>query len=179
MRIRFFVVLIPLVALGCTSLPFAPESGPGTAITLVTLDHIEERDQALRRSFDELVASEVETAVRAAREEDRVRLEAFADRLEAHGRDLASLSTRVEMNAETSLELARVVDERLEALAAQATALAEQARALEAEIGGLPVETLDRLRRVLAAHLETTAASAARAPGEQGSPGSASSGSGT
>ena len=151
---------LTLALAGCTSLPFAPESGPGAAITLVTLDHVEERERALRDTFDETVATQVEAAVRAAREEDRARLDEFAARLEDHETELLALTGRVDTNAETSLELARVVDERLNALAAEAESLAAQARRLESEIGGLPVATLDRLRRVLAAHLETSAASA-------------------
>ena len=161
MRSWLLATILAPVLTGCTSLPFAPESGPGAAITLVTLETIEERERELRRSFDETVVSRVETAVREAREEDREQLAAFAERLENFGVELASLSTRVDTNAETSLELARVVDERLGALAAESAALAAQARAMEAEIGGLPVATLDRLRRVLEAHVETTEAAEA------------------
>ncbi|MEM9174721.1 MAG: hypothetical protein AAGC67_05770 [Myxococcota bacterium] len=164
MRFIPILFLLPFFVAGCTSLPFAPQSGPGAAITLVTLDSLDARERALRESFDETVADQVEIAVREAREADRERLEAFAARLEAHEAELLALTERVDTNATTSLELARVVDERLKALAAEATSLASQARRLEQEIGGLPVATLDRLRRVLEAHVETSEASAGPVP---------------
>ena len=163
-------ILVPTLSglVGCTSLPFAPQSGPGAALTLVTLETIDERERDIRRSFEETVVSRVETAVREAREEDREQIAAFAERLESFGEELVALSTRVDTNAETNLELAQVVDVRLGELAAESAALAAQARALEAEIGGLPVATLDRLRRVLEAHVETTeAAEAAEARAQQ------------
>ncbi|MCR9093129.1 MAG: hypothetical protein NXI30_02830 [bacterium] len=171
MRSWLLAAILAPALTGCTSLPFAPESGPGAALTLVTLETIEEREREIRRSFEETVVSQVETAVREAREEDREQLAAFAERLENFGVELTSLSTRVDTNAETSLELAQVVDGRLGQLAVESAALAAQARAMEAEIGGLPVATLDRLRRVLEAHVETTeAAEAAEARARQAAP---------
>ena len=174
----FGLVVVAFVVGGCTSLPFTPRSGPGAALTLVTVDHVEERERALRQELSAAIADEVAETVRAARESDREQLDRFADRMEAHTAELESLAARLEQNAATTLDLARVVKQRLDALVSESASIRDQARRLEVEIGGLPFETLDRLRRAIGDHLDAQVAedgtagrqeAPARAPGEASS----------
>lgn len=150
-------------AVGCTSLPFAPEGGPGAAVTLVTLDTLAERERAMQRAFEAAMAEEVEAAVRAAREEDRARVEALAVDLAAHRAEIEGLAEQVAANADTSLELARVIGGRLQALIAESASLEARARALEQALDGMPLATLERLRGVLGAYVEAETAARAEA----------------
>ena len=167
-RWREAATALSLVAFsaGCSTLPFAPESGrgAGAALTLATVDHVSKRNDELERRVSASVEERVASEVSAARELDRARMEKLEADLEERGEELATLSAALDESRAQTAELARLLTASLEGLAADADEMRRIAARLDAEVDRLPFETLRRLSLAIESHLTSEARRASATP---------------
>lgn len=168
-RLASALAPLSLLAIGCTTMPFMPTSGSGSGLTLATAEHVERRTEALRVDLLDQIDSSIEASVRAAREEDRARLEAIAERVDERAQDISDLVTRVMRGEEALDQIAAMLAERLDGLTQETAALRGAATTLEDDMKQVPFETLDRLRRAIEVSLHEGPENA-RDPREPGEP---------
>lgn len=150
-------LLVGLLGLpGCTTLPFMPKSGAGSAVTIATAEYVASQNESLRGELLDELEARVAAQVRSAREEDRARIatiadriESLADRVDARAEEVAGLVDRVDRSDRALEEIATMLAERLDRLADESAELRRIAMGLEEDLRVVPVETLDRLRRAI------------------------------
>ncbi|MHA7839121.1 MAG: hypothetical protein ACX98W_16805 [bacterium] len=150
-------LLVGLLGLpGCTTLPFMPKSGAGSAVTIATAEYVASQNESLRGELLDELEARVAAQVRSAREEDRARIatiadriESLADRVDARAEEVAGLVDRVDRSDRALEEIATMLAERLDRLADESAELRRTATGLEEDLRVVPVETLDRLRRAI------------------------------
>ena len=147
------LVALSVAALGCSTLPFAPTEGPGANLTLATVQHVSERDADLQRAVDAEIEERVAEEVTAARAQDQVRIQELESNLEARSLELADLAAGLERSEAEMAQLAQILTQGLESLAADAAEMRRIALRLDMEIDRLPFETLRELNRAINTHL--------------------------
>ena len=141
----------------CSTLPFAPERGPGADFTLATVGDVSERDADIRRQVESQFEARLEEAIAAAHAEDERRigeLEAARDQQE---QVITALQEALTAATTQRTELAEMLAAALDELAAGSVEMQRIAQRLDAEIDRLPREALAQLNEAIALHLTRAA----------------------